>query len=711
MPSEALISEETRLLGLTTPPGQDVLLVNRVSVKETLSRLFSMDLDLMAEQANAAAVVSNDLLMKPMGIRILRDSGEPKCFHGIVSRFSEIGANDDYVYYRAEVVPWFWLLTLSAGCRIFQNKTVPDIIEQVFGELGFTDFRSSLSRTYTKWDYCVQYRETTFNFLCRLMEQEGIFYYFEHHRDKHVLVFCDNLPGQRSRQQGRLPQLRFAPDVGPGDEDSWLTSWTRSKLLVPKKYTVRDFHFAMPNKTLEFGESSVIQDSPTFGEVYDYPGEYTQLFTEQNRFLEVEQEGENVARRRAEEEETPHEVFTGASYFPELQVGSAFQLTGHQTLSGTYVPTSIQHTITQNPSHFNGAAIEFPYSNLLTCVSADLSFRPMRVSLRPVVQGPQTAIVVDSQGRDGSQPDSQEIHVDSFGRIRVRFHWDRENKFSCFLRVAQIWAGRNWGAQFIPRVGQEVLVDFLEGDPDQPIVIGSLYNAVNMPPYNLPDHKTQSGIKTRSSQQGSPANFNEIRFEDLKGKEEVVIHAERNFINTVEATTMESVGGDRLLNVGHNQVEEVVGIKAGMVLASRAAQVNGNECTLVAGDRNEAALGNFAIYSNQNLELSGETQTLILSSSRISLVVGDSFIDIQPDAISISSAQVNINSGGSRAETVGLKRPQDYGGDFAEFDTWDQVLPPELQNPQQPTPDDTPPDQPEPAPSPNPLPPPPPPPQ
>ncbi len=546
------LTDSNRLLALSSSvlkgdgneDGSDVLLVNSFSATESLSRMFRFDLDVMAEIGKAGQVSADKLIGQGVNIRLELPGGGKRFFHGIVNQFVDVDQGKDFHFYQLQVVPWLWLLTLNSDCRIFPKLTVPDILKQVFKPFG--PIRDSLQRTYTQWDYRVQYRETHFNFASRLMEQEGIFYFFEHEKDKHTLVLADTasaLPFGAFEKQAQ-----FHPESNFGGQHEAVFSWQRSQQLDPGIYTLRDYHFELPNKKLEGIELSLftVGGNNKF-EVYDYPGGYAAKFNDNTPerlvALESKEPGE-VSQRRMEEEETLHETFTGESNCTGLQVGFLFDLQNHPTMSGSYLVKSLQHSATQ--SHTSGQEVIAPYSNNFTCIPFGRIFRPNRISLRPVVQGPQTAVVVGK--------DKEEIWTDEFGRIKVQFPWDRLGKkndqSSCWLRVAQVWSGTKWGAIFIPRVGQEVLVDFLEGDPDQPIVIGSLYNKDNMPPYKLPDNQTQSGFKSRSSKGGSTSNFNEIRFEDKKGSEDLLIHAERTMHNSVEASQFITVGGDRHITTG-----------------------------------------------------------------------------------------------------------------------------------------------------------------
>jgi type VI secretion system secreted protein VgrG len=666
------LGEETtdarRLLALDTPLGKDVLLVTRFAASEQLSRLFGFDLDLIADLPKARLISAEALIGQPVSVRLTLAEGAPakeRFFHGIVSRFVEGGQDTLFAYYQLQIVPRLWLLTLASNCRIFQEKTVPEIIKDVLERHGFVDgkdFRNQLDRTYTKWDYCVQYRETDYNFLSRIMEQEGISYSFKHDERGHTLLLLDTL--EKAEVSENQPEARFAPVIGFGETGESVASWQKVQMLAPGKVTLRDHHFEVPAKSLEASEPTA-PDLAIGGnsalEVYDFPGEYAQKFYQSKRLSEqpsaLSDEATRVAKVRMEEEESPAQIFVGSSDCRGFEVGHRFTLTGHRRLSGKFVLTSLQHSTDQNPAHFSGRAISHPYSNTMSCIRFGRPFRPARVTLRPVVQGPQTAVVVGPRG--GTDAGNEEIWTDQFGRVKVQFPWDREgqlnDKSSCWIRVSQPWAGQQWGGVWLPRVGQEVIVDFLEGDPDQPIITGRVYNADQMPPFTLPDNKTQSGFKTRSSPKGGTENFNLLRFEDKKGHEDVLIHAERTMHNSVEASQFITVGVDRHITTGGmdkdgNQIgdvkekvfknhnlhvlkdarEKVEGKESRTLIGDSAAQYQGNRSVQITGDELVIA-ANITIQAQQKITLMAGSSSIVIDPSGVT-VIGVPMINLNPMA-------------------------------------------------------------------------------
>ncbi len=409
-----------------------------------------------------------------------------------------------------QVVPWLWTLTRYADCKIFHNKTVSDIVRQVFDNRGFQDYKFQLNGSYSPMEYCVQYRETDFNFVSRLMEQAGIFYFFQHEEGKHTMVIADSssaheaCPGQKTAGYNLVS--------GGIDDSDVINSWSIEQELRSGKYTLTDYNFKTPSANLTSSEPSVIQvGGNNKFEIFDFPGDYTSRG-----------DGGAVAKLRMQEEEAAHLVANGSSVCRAFTTGYKFDLEDHYqaSMNASYVLTEIQHVASVGDGYSLGHGEGGDtYSNHFTCIPLDVPFRPARLTPKPFVQGPQTAIVIgksdysDSSGDDGAG-DSEEIWVDKFGRVVVRFPWDRAGACSCRVRVSQDWAGQGWGAITIPRVGQEVLVSFLEGDPDRPIITGRVYNADKTVPYNLPDFQTRSTFKTRSSSGGGADNYNELRFED-----------------------------------------------------------------------------------------------------------------------------------------------------------------------------------------------------
>src|SRR5437016_1347228 len=501
----ATYTQSKRSMKVDTALGADVLLLDGFAGDEGVSTPFFYTLDLLSEDASIDA---KKLLRSAVVVTLELADGGPRIIHGLVRRFVQLGRSEDKLTtYRAEVVPWLWFLSLSSECKIFQNLSVLDIIEKVFKAQGYNDFQIKCTKSYPKREYCVQYRETHLNFVSRLMEEEGIFYFFEHSKDKHVLTLADAnsavkpCPGQAT--------ARMAVQSGAWQEVDVVTAFEREHAVQSDKVTLRDYDYLQPSLQLE---NSVAGDGKS--EVYDYPG----------NFLKPD-EGDRYARLRLEEHEAWRQVVRGASTCRAFQSGWRFDLKEHyrSDANQTYMLVHVQHAGHSGGYHA-GEADGPQYHNSFVAIPHSVPFRPPRTSHKPLVWGSQSAVVVGKSG--------EEIWVDKHGRVKVQFHWDRNGKkdesSSCWVRVSSAWSGKNWGVVHIPRIGQEVIVDFLEGDPDRPIITGRVYNADQTPPYALPGDQTQSGVKSRSSKGGGTDNFNEIRFEDKKGSEQIVIHAAKD---------------------------------------------------------------------------------------------------------------------------------------------------------------------------------------
>jgi type VI secretion system secreted protein VgrG len=640
-----VFTQEHRLLSFTTPLGPDVLLLQALQGHEGISTLFRFDLELLAEDD---AIPFDKLVGQNVTIRLALAEDHERYINGFVSRFAQGRSDVRFTHYHAEVVPWLWFLTRTADSRIFQDMSVPEIIKNIFHKHGFSDIHEALTRTYTPWDYCVQYRETDFNFVSRLMEQEGIFYFFEHERGKHTLVLADAPEAHRPcPDQSRA---RYWPEGGMGEWEGTVTSWRMEQELRSGRYSLRDYHDQMPNKALEVTEPTSI----TVGrngrfEIYHYPGAYAPLFNEPDQRLgAVEPEGRRLVKLRMQEEESSHLVISGASFCRAFSAGQRFELTHHsrRDANGPYVLTAVQQTAVQTPDYVSGSDIDEPYHNSFTCIPHRVPFRPPRRTPKPIMHT-QTAIVVGKAG--------EEIWVDKYGRVKVQFHWDRQGEAnehsSCWIRVAQNWAGKRWGAMFIPRIGQEVIVDFLEGDPDQPIITGRVYNAEQMSPYELPGEQTKSTLKSLSSKGGG--GFNEIRFEDKKGQEQIFVHAEKNQDIRVKTDALEWIGRDRHLIVKHDQLEMVEGDKHLQVTGDHHEKVDGTVSLKVGMDLQEKVGMKHALDAGMEIHLKAGMNVVIEAGMSITLKAGGGFIVVGPAGVTVSGTPILLNSGGAAGSGSG----------------------------------------------------------
>ena len=617
-----------RTFELTTPLGDDKLLFYRMNVSEELGRLGDCQLEALSQDVN---IKLDDILGKAVSVKVEMPDGSKRLFNYYVTRFSQLGMHGRYAIYSATLRPWVWFLTQNSNCRIFQEKTAPEIIKAVLDDQGFSDYKIELTETYRKRVYCVQYRESDFNFISRLMEEEGIYYYFRHKGQTCTLVLADSKSAHSPFPEYK--ELRYLPpDALVRPEEEHIYRWAISREVQSGKYSLQDYDFEKPSVNLSVNKVFSRSYDHSKYEMYDYPGEYI-----------VKTDGEHYANVRIEELQAQFELANGESDARGIAVGYLLNLAKHprndQNREYLIVSTQIEMRMNEYESADKGGA---EYTCKFVAMSSSEAFRTQRITRKPFVQGPQTAVVVG--------PSGDEIYVDKYGRVKVQFFWDRLGKkdqnSSCWMRVATLWAGKNWGMIANPRIGQEVIVDFLEGDPDQPIITGRVYNAEQMPPYDLPANMTQTGIKTRSSKGGTGANFNEIRFEDKKGSEQLFIHAEKNQDIEVENDETHWVGHDRTKTIDH---DETVHVKH-----DRTETVDNNEKITIGVNRTEnvGSNENITIGSNRT-ESVGSNETITIGSNRTESVGSN-------ETITIGSNRT-ITVGGSETATVALQRTHAVG--------------------------------------------------
>lgn len=698
--------------------------VMRYRGTESLNQLYRFDLELAVTDET---VTLEDIVGKPAVLSVNAGHGET-WFHGIVSRFEATGETAGQSYYRAELVPAMWLLTQRTNSRIFQDKNVKQIITQVLTDAGMASDRFNMDgvpdAAVEKHENCVQYRETDFNFVNRLCEEEGLWYYFEQSKEGHVLKFCAGPAGAVPINGEAALPYRPPSGMNTPDEDH-VRRFRVAQSVRPGKVVLKDFNFENPGAKLEATSANNGDANLAF---FDHPGEY------------VEQGlGDTTAERRAQEFESSRVTATGMSTCARLGPGRIFELKEHPTekFNGKYFVTSVAHRgeqavlRTSTPTGLNGLLSGQVVSALLSatghadptvrslasglleiaqrlhsgdagvgramthwlyhagrvsqdlgslaqalgvnpvdllalpnviadvarssvvdvrgplyecrfeCIPDGVAYRPPRVTPRPEMRGCQTARVVGPAG--------EEIYTDKYGRVKVQFHWDREGKFddksSCWVRVSQGSAGGQYGMMFIPRVGQEVVVDFLEGDPDDPIIVGRVYNADHLPPYELPAEKTKSVIKTNSSKGGGGTN--EICFEDAKGKEEILVYAEKDLCLRAKNNHVENIGNEYHLTVEkkkyelvkqetHLEVKLDVNEKIG---GKKLTKVEGDVAAEIAGKHTEKVTGDFYLKSDGKI--------VIEAGSEITLKCGGNFVKIDSGGVTEMGTQIKLNSGGS----------------------------------------------------------------
>jgi type VI secretion system secreted protein VgrG len=642
-----------RTIAVGTPLGDDVLLMRSFTFTERLGRPFEMVLDMLSTKSN---LDFSQIVGQNVTVRIQKPKdNEPRYFNGIVRQFSQVGASGRLTNYKALVVPWLWLLTRTSDCRIFQEMTVPDIIKKVFKDHGLTDIDDKISGSHRTWEYCVQYRETDFNFVSRLMEQEGIYYYFTHENGKHKMVLADSKSAHEPF--GGYEEIIYRPPTSEFRQKEVLTELTVSQEVQPGTYAHTDFDFKAPAKDLQAKSQIQRQHAAADFEIYDYPGEYDQTG-----------DGENYAKSRIEELQSGFEVIHGAGDVRGVATGCKFTLKDHPTASFNrdylIVETDIEASTDEYDSAAPGTVRKgVSFKSGIVAIDYNTQFRAARTTPLPQIRGPQTAIVVG--------PSGEEIYTDKYGRVKVQFHWDRYSKAdqnsSCWIRVSQDWAGKKWGAMFIPRIGQEVIVEFLEGDPDRPIITGRVYNDKAMPPYDLPGNMTRSTMKSNSSKGGS--GWNELRFEDKKDSEQIFIHAQKNMDERVKNDSKEFIGNDRHLIVKKKQYEKVEEEKHLIVTQDQVEKISGDMHHHVVGNRNEKVDQTLSVTAGNNMQekvgqnyameagtavhIKAGMTCVIEAGMQLTLKVGGNFINIDPVGVTIVGTLVNINSGGAAGSGAG----------------------------------------------------------
>jgi type VI secretion system secreted protein VgrG len=577
--------------------GDADLRVVHFSASEKLSGLFELLVELAGPEVDPAAMVDKDMCLEIAGM----DS--PRFIAGVCAAFEVIGQTRDLQLYEARIVPRVWPLQLRHTSRIFQDKSTPDIVREVLTDAGLasSDFRFDLGETYEPRNYCVQYQEDDLSFIARLLEEDGIFYFFTHDKDEHVLVFSDHDGGHPPIAGDAT--VWFVPEGGGVDDRESVHSLRFGERILPGAATVRDFNLHKPSEAMEASKAGKRHAEL---EVYTYPGDY------QDPGRGGPHQGGAIAHNRLDAQQTLRRSGTAVSDSPRMTAGRTFTLQGHPraAFDTDYRILGVRHVGHQPQVLDQDAVGGFSYSNIVTLNELATPYRPARVTPRPLMQGMQTATVVGPAG--------EEVFTDEHGRVKLQFHWDRAQPFddtsSCWVRVSQLWAGNGWGAMFLPRIGHEVLVDFIEGDPDRPVVVGRVYTGDNATPYPLPDDKTRSTVKSESSIGGG--GFNELRYEDAKGSEQIFLHAQKDHDEKVLNNHTEDVGVDETITIAVNQDSTVGGDRSMHVKGDFDEKVDGTETRTVTGavDETFSASETRDISADQSETIGGSVTRTITGS-------------------------------------------------------------------------------------------------
>lgn len=618
-------TQDNRSMKVQTALGKDVFLLRRLQATESFSQLFNISVDLLSYQSN---ISPQDIIGTHVAL-FIGEGNRP--LNGFVRTFAYTGLEKQGLYgYKAELVPWFWFLDKRTNCRIFQNQTVQKIIETIFTELGFYDFKFSLIEDHQPLDYCVQYQESDFHFVSRLLEQEGLFYFFEHQADKHILHIADN----------------SAAFVFLDDKIIEHSSGSRSKFYLDRwqhRFQYCSGAFAQTDYNFENANLSLLTEIPTSIKLpnnsalerFEFPGNYVES-----------QRGQNLTRIRMQQEEAGYQLVHAGGNMPHLELGKKFKLDSEEAEvddKKTFVISEITHDA------FEGTYLDeeedgksSSYRNYFYCFPEEVVYRPPFRTTKPRIDGVQTAVVVGSPG--------EEIYTDKYGRIKLQFHWDRygekNESSSCWVRVATLWAGNKWGTLNIPRVGQEVVVTFLNGDPDQPLVIGSVYNSTHMPPVALPAGKNFAGMRSKNVK-GDVGGSNEFSLDDTGDSQQVKLHAKKDYNTTVGNNLSSSVVGNASYNVDGDNSSTIGGNTTQSVQGNETASVQGNQDSSVQGNRSQTTAGNTTTNTSGNAETTiGSNESRNVASNQ---------------DVSIGSNQT-LNVGSNQTCSVGANQQTSVGG-------------------------------------------------
>ena len=636
-------SQQDRRLELRTAAGKDALLVRRILWHEELSQPFHLQVELLTSKPdlNFDKLLGDAVCLRyQWGVR-----GKERFFHGHINHLEEAGVDHSFIVYRATIVPWLWFLSRTHDCRIFQNQSVPDIVAKIFSELPGSKHRKRLARSYSPREYCVQYRESDFDFVSRLLEEEGIYYYFEHTQDGHTLVLADD-KAAHDPSPGHA-QIRFQAPTGPGAVPvDRILAWTCMRQVEPGRLVLKDYNFTEPRSPLLAQAAARRRHALGDLEVFDYPGRYQKA-----------DQGERYSKLRLEELQARTRLYHGESSVHTLAAGQLFSLQNHYRPEANqqYLLTRVNMELANNAYQGGTGDSGLNFHCQVGAIESAQPFRPARLTPKPVVRGPQTAVVVGPKG--------EEIYVDENAQVKVQFHWDRYGKrdenSSCWVRVSQPWAGKGYGGMNIPRIGCEVIVDFLEGDPDQPIITGRVYNQDTMPnasnagrdgkPGNsLPNSIKQAAMMTSFKSQSTPGGggANEITMNDDAGSEGLFFKAQKDEIHNVGNDREDSVGNNETRKVANDRSREVGNNETVKVGVNRDKNVGSNETETIGANKSVTIGANLTEKIGKNMSLS----VTMMKDEKVGLASTESVGAAK--MLSVGAAY-QISVGGVMNETVG----------------------------------------------------------
>ena len=633
---------QAETVSVETPDDPEGLKFSKMQGFDAVSSCFEFTLTLSSADFN---VKSEDLLGTPVTVRAGYKE-HIRYFHGLVDKFRFAGLQEGWGLYELTLRPALWFLSKTTDNRIFQAKSVVEIVEEVLGEQSELIFETRLNKTYDPRDYCVQYGESDLDFIQRLLEHEGIYYFHEFSEGEHKLILVDDITTLEPVEG--FSTIEYETVAFTGEVDPLvITQWDRTDSVVPGSFVQTDYDFVKPSADLTAKDELPVGHAQDDKEQYEYPGTYME-----------HQRGKDLSTVRLHEGLAPSQVIIAYSSARLPWSGSRFKLYNHprdaeneeycilrvdyDLLSTDYVAVDKNHENTKTDPGFKAVYHLIP---------GDTDYRPPRATPKSFMTGPQTAVVVG--------PGGEEIHTDEYSRVKVQFHWDRlggnDENSSCWVRVSSVWAGSGWGFIQIPRIGQEVIVDFLEGDPDQPIITGRVYNAEQMPPYSLPDNATQSGWKSNSSKGGG--GWNEMRFEDKKGSEEVYFQAEKDHNELVKNNETRTIGNDWVEDVGHNATQSVGNNRSESVGVDKDTTVGSNRVVRIGADDTETVGANrsLTVAVDETINIgSNSSETIGMNhTQKVGLVQTIVVGAARSDKVGLAESRA---IGASQTLTVGMKR-------------------------------------------------------
>ncbi|PVY85465.1 type VI secretion system Vgr family protein [Pantoea ananatis] len=607
------------------------LLFRRLSGSEALSQSFVLQAELLSTDAR---IDRKSLLGKPVTFTLPTDgllsAVNPRYING---KITQIGVRSEelggvrYAVYGLTVESDLWPMKRDRNLRIFQSQTVPQIVQTLLKEYG-VNVETRLAGSYRVWEYCVQYQESSFDFISRLMELEGIYYFFRHEADKHTLVLCD-APDQHQAFPGYETIAYHVTPSGGSVTEEGVSQWALSESVTPGMYSTDDYDFRKPNAWMLQARQNPVSPTPGSVDVYDWPG----------RFVE-HGHGEYYARIRQEVWQVEHHMVSGSGTATGIAPGYTFSLLNapHFSDNGKYLVTSAHYDFEEN-SYASGDVGATRHNIDFTVLPAAVTYRAKPETPWPKTHGPQTAKVVGPKG--------ESIWTDKYGRVKVKFHWDRlakgDDTSSCWVRVSSAWAGQGFGGVQIPRVNDEVVVDFINGDPDRPLIIGRVYNEASMPPWALPAAATQMGFLSRSKD-GTADTANALRFEDKAGEEHLWIQAQKNMDTNVKNDETHSVGGERSHYVAKNELHRVE--------ANQSQAVKGGTEILTGQGKVDAVVEQYVLASGTQLRLvSGESAIELNANGTINLIGKDFNFFVENDGHITTGGKLNLNTSGAKPGT------------------------------------------------------------